>query len=203
MSKFKIKLKITGFEMEIEGSRDDVPLINQAIGQQISGLIQPMNDIVEGEAKIIEEKNVKAAEVQDHEELKSKKRKRTSSRKKETSKTNSTEEINNVVDFRHDPQKHSSPSQIWKTTEKCIWLMYVLGKETNQTEFTAKQITETFNRYFKEAKLIEYSNVNRDLGRAKAKGLKATVGQDVSKNPSTWFLTQDGKAVAEKLISGN
>ena len=41
MSKIKIKLKLTGFELEIEGSKDDIPQIQQAIGQQIGSLLQP------------------------------------------------------------------------------------------------------------------------------------------------------------------
>jgi hypothetical protein len=36
-NKFKIKLEVAGFKLELEGSRDDVPLMAQAVGQQMSG----------------------------------------------------------------------------------------------------------------------------------------------------------------------
>ncbi|MEH2257179.1 hypothetical protein [Nostoc sp.] len=55
-NKFKIKLKVTGFELEVEGSREDVPFMAQAVGQQMSGLLIPASNIVEGE--IIENKDL-------------------------------------------------------------------------------------------------------------------------------------------------
>lgn len=48
-SKFKIKFKVEKLELEIEGNREDVPLITQALGQQVSGLLAPASDIVQGE----------------------------------------------------------------------------------------------------------------------------------------------------------
>ena len=50
MSKFKVKLKLQGLELEIEGSRDDMHLIGQNLGQQMAGLLQPAGAIVEGQA---------------------------------------------------------------------------------------------------------------------------------------------------------
>src|SRR5262245_17137272 len=48
MSKFKIKMKIQGFELEIEGSKEDIPAIANNLSGQIAGLIQPSSDIVQG-----------------------------------------------------------------------------------------------------------------------------------------------------------
>jgi hypothetical protein len=38
MSKFKFKLKLQGLELEMEGSRDDIPLIAHNLGNQLTGL---------------------------------------------------------------------------------------------------------------------------------------------------------------------
>ncbi len=40
-NKFKFKLKITGFEMEVEGSREEVEVITSNIGAQLRGMVQP------------------------------------------------------------------------------------------------------------------------------------------------------------------
>ena len=60
-------------------------------------------------------------------------------------------------------------------------------------------ISATFNKYFKEAGVISTSNVNRDLGRAKAK-LPAQVNSDVNKTPAEWYLTTEGKKIAEQFV---
>ena len=49
MSKFKVKLKIQGFELEIEGSREDAGLLSQNLGKQMNSILQPMGAIIEGE----------------------------------------------------------------------------------------------------------------------------------------------------------
>lgn len=40
MSKFTIKLKLQGLEMEVEGTKEDAPRIAQQIAKQLGGLLQ-------------------------------------------------------------------------------------------------------------------------------------------------------------------
>ncbi len=49
MAKFKVKLKITGFEMEVEGDRDDAAAISQGIASQFGSLMKPAAEIIDGE----------------------------------------------------------------------------------------------------------------------------------------------------------
>jgi hypothetical protein len=51
MSKFTAKLKLTGLELEIEGSRDDVPLITSGVAARLAGAMMPAANIVEGRAR--------------------------------------------------------------------------------------------------------------------------------------------------------
>lgn len=41
MAKFRMRLKIQGFELEVDGEREDIPAITSAIQQQFKGLVQP------------------------------------------------------------------------------------------------------------------------------------------------------------------
>ena len=41
MGKFRIRMKWDAFELEVDGSREDIPLIGQQIGKQLSGVIAP------------------------------------------------------------------------------------------------------------------------------------------------------------------
>ena len=39
MSKFKFKLKLQGLELEMEGAREDIPLMAQNLGNQLTGTL--------------------------------------------------------------------------------------------------------------------------------------------------------------------
>jgi hypothetical protein len=49
MSKFRIRMKLQGLELEIDGAREDASLIIQSVGQQMSNLLQPIDGIIDGE----------------------------------------------------------------------------------------------------------------------------------------------------------
>jgi hypothetical protein len=61
-------------------------------------------------------------------------------------------------------------------------------------------IAKTFNQHFKQASTIRGSNVSRDLGNAKLTA-PALVGEDTTKHPSLWFLTDEGRNRAQALIA--
>lgn len=198
-SKFKIKLKVTGFELEIEGNREDVPLMAQAVGQQMSGLLSPASGIVEGE--IIEGRSLPQPAV----ELQSTPSKKRANRRRSTTSAKSTAGKQGqavAIDWKHDSSKWGSPQQDWSTSDKSIWLLYVVSKEASVSELTGGEISVTFNKHFRQSGQIRTSHINRDLGRLKGiKGKPALAGENTSKTPSTWFLTHEGNKRAQELIA--
>lgn len=195
MSKFRVKVKLQGFELEIEGSRqDDAAIIGRNIGDQISSLLMPAVNIVEGEVGTPASPNqhqLPFAAISD-----GKKR----SRRSRSQSSEPNRESTSVVDFRHDPSKYGMPSQQWNTSQKAIWLLYVVKDVTGISELTTGQIYRTFNTHFRQSKTVTNSNVSRDLGKAKL-ATPALVGEDTTKSPAAWFLTDEGVRRAQALIA--
>lgn len=194
-SKFKVKLKLTGFELEIEGSREDVPLMAQAVGQQMSGLLLPASGIVEGE--IVEDRNLPQATL----EAQPKPRKKQVSRRRSPNSTPNGEHSVVTTDWRHDPLKWGNHQQDWTTADKSIWLLYVVSKEANVSELPGSEVSATFNKHFRQSGQIRTGQINRDLGQAKGlKGKPALVSEDPTKNPSAWYITHEGEKRAQELV---
>jgi len=194
MSKFKIKMKLTGFELEIEGSKEDVPSIQQAIGQQLSGLLQPPSGLIEEtprpQMKTIEPEPAVASPART-----SKARKRPASTA--TPRSNGPDAEAAVSNWPRDITKYCAPTSNWSTSQKALWVLYVAHKEELAAELSTNQIKTTFNLHYRQAKTIDTSNINRDLGRLKGK----VVLEDVTKSPSAWFLTDAGIAAVEQQIN--
>jgi hypothetical protein len=196
MSKFKFKLKLQGLELEMEGSREDIPLIAQNLGNQLTGLIQPAADMAEGKANgeptplTINHSNLDATD-------KKKTRKRRPNSNGSTGSSNATDA--KPIEWTHDSSKYGTPQQTWNTAKKSIWTMYVASQELQLDQLTAPQITDTFNRKFKQAGQIRGANVSRDLGNLKMKS-PAQVGEDTTKSVSEWFLTAAGIEQAQEAI---
>jgi hypothetical protein len=201
MSKFKIKMKLTGFELEIEGSQDNVPEISQAIGRQLAGLMQAPDALLNSATDNV--RTLPAGPVQPAEEIRlDSPSRRKSTRKRRSPSGNGVDEDSQevAVDFRHDPAKYGTPSQSWTTAMKALWLLYVVSQETETQEMSGRRTALTFNKHFRQAKEVTVANVNRDLGRAKIKG--QFVGEDATKSPTAWYLTEEGvKAVQTQIAS--
>jgi hypothetical protein len=201
MSKFKIRMKLQGLELEIDGSREDIPLITQNLGQQLSGLLQPAGAIIEGE--VLEhasprENIVLPPSVTLPQPNTKRRGKRKASSGTKPSVDGQKEE---AVNWKHDSAKYGTPKQGWSTSNKAIWLLYVTGAEAQLSELSAQRITETFNKHFKQAGTILGFNVTRDLGRLKVKrGSSPPVGEDTTKTPSLWYLTDAGRKKAQELV---
>lgn len=198
MAKFKLKMKLQGFELEVEGSREDVPLITQSMAEQFAGLLQPMTAIVEGSSQVsdvVDNSPVSLLEQESSIRKKSK-RKRTSPQRSDSAAVGD----GNIINWRHDPAKYGSPQQKWKTSDKAIWLLYVAGEESNEKELSTAQISATFNKHFRQAKIIQSSNVSRDLGKLKV-SQNAPVAEDTTLNPAKWYLTDEGVKLAAALVA--
>lgn len=194
MAKFKMKLKITGFELEIQGERDEVPQLAHNVQEQMRALLTPAIDL--NDAEIIPTTTAAPAGTPEPKG----KRRRGSRPVKKTTTTATDSSVGVVHTWTHDPARWGNPLQTWSTRLRALWLLYVVKNELAVSQLSTYDIVETFNKHFFEAKTIRVQNVNRDLAVAKSKN-KSEVGEDTTTHPSRWFLTQEGEKVAAKLIT--
>lgn len=193
MSKFKMKLKLTGLELEVEGTREDAPKIAASIGQQLSGFLQPTTLLGNSNGtshKVIE------AEIDGNGT--GKKKKGGNRKSGGSGGTKTSEDVN----FVHDPSKFGTPAQGWTVAQKAIWFIYIVGEQTDIKQQTAYGIMKNFNVMFRSAKTINSANVMRSLEKEKLKGANAPVGTDTTSGTAKYFLTQTGIAIAQKLAKG-
>jgi hypothetical protein len=198
MSKFKVRMKLQGFELEIEGSREDVPLIAQNLSQQLSGLMAPTGAIIEGET--VESARIGAAPPPSVDPSSGFSQTKRKPRRRHNATKPATDTADTVINWRHDSSKYGAPKQAWSTANKALWILYVVKSETEETELSGTQIADTFNKQFRQAGTIKNFNVNRDLGKLKVRKGAALVGEDTTKDPSRWFLTEAGDKKAQELI---
>lgn len=192
-NKVKFKLKITGFELEMEGTKESTALITSQVSQTLRGLIsapsldeEPNNE--NGKNNRVE--NAEAALVPTSTHSKRKRRQRPGNL--------SAQAESDVIDFIHEIDKYGMPSIKWSTSTKSLWLLYVVKQIAKKDAMTTKQIIETFNKHFKQAKTV--ANVGRDLGQLKL-DTNYYVGEDTTKNPHEWYITESGEKHVQKLIA--
>jgi hypothetical protein len=197
MSKYKVKMKLQGFELEIEGAREDLPLITQNIGEQMSGFLKPSGAIIEGVVISGAAPPQPVTPVLPQiEEMRGRVRRRRSG-----TGTNESKESGPAIDWKHNPAKYGMPKQDWNVAKKSLWLLYVVSEELKITELSAGQIAKTFNKHFKQAGSIRPSNVSRDLGKQKVGVTPSPVGEDNTKAPATWYLTDEGRKQAQTSVA--
>jgi len=188
MGKFRLRLKLQGLEVEIDGEREDLPAITAAVQKQFSGMVDPIEIAAADGRKQLSEGN---GPVLDAEAIKDKVR----TPRKRSGSRSSAETAGQVIDFRHDSAKYGNPLQDWTLIEKCVWLLEVIEGITSTKEVSGPQLAVTFNNYYKASGKIHPPHVTRDLGKAKVQN-PALVGED----KTLWFLTVAGKAEAQRLI---
>jgi hypothetical protein len=194
VSKFRIKLKMQALELEIEGVREDASLISRNIGQQMAGLLHPIAGIIDGES-IQQSPALEKVTVFENPAVKK------SRRRRNLGPSSNGIEGSAAIDFKHAPEKYGNPKQEWKTAQKALWLLYVVKEVGGVGELSTRNLVETFNKHFRQSGQITTSNVTRDLGRLKAKGTPAPVGEDATKTPPTWYLTEEGRKRAQALVA--
>jgi hypothetical protein len=190
-------MKLENFELEIEGAREDAALISRNIGQQMASLLGPTEGIVDGDNPDAAPHRLAVASASVDSANKRTRRRRQASGSAPTESDSSSV----VVDFKHHPEKFGNPRQDWKTADKSVWLLYVVKEAAGIGELTTRGLVETFNKHFRQSGTITTSNVTRDLGRLKVKEQPAPVGEDTSKTPSPWFLTEEGRKRAQNLVA--
>jgi hypothetical protein len=184
MAKFRIRLKLQGFELEVDGEREDLPTITAALQRELTGLIPPAETFADGNKRL-----EAAGQVID---ATTKPARRSSRRRASTDDLASTQ----ALGFRHDPAKYGNPKQDWSVTDKCIWTLYVLEDLGQPKEVSAAQLTATFNQHFKASGKLHPPNVTRELPKAKVQN-PALIGED----KDLWYLTAAGKEHAQELIA--
>lgn len=197
MAKFKLKFKLTGLEVEIEGDRQDAPQITAALANQLGGFLAPAAGILLEDQK---PKNLAAIEAETVPSHDVPKKRKTSSRRSSPSKGGSVDTVE-PISYSHDVEKYGNPHQTWSGTKKALWLLFVVNKQTTYTQTSAGVIAATFNKHFRQAGEIRPSNVSRDFGNLKTKKKPAQVGEYTESSPSQWYLTSEGLKEAEKLVS--
>jgi hypothetical protein len=189
MSKFTIKVKLQGLEIEVEGTREDAPKIAGQLGKQIGGLLQAPAALASGngattiDAEVVEPDNG-------------------TGKKKKGKKGGSGQTKTPADDITFVPDsQHGSPQQGWTQAQKAIWFLYIVEKQTNVAQLTAYSIAKNFNKYFKVSGAIYAGNVMRGLEKERLKS-PPTVGADQTSGTSKYFLVNAGKTLAEKLAKG-
>lgn len=200
MSKFKVRMKLQGLEIEIEGAREDIPLITENLSQQISGLIQPAGAIIDGE--VVEDRRSGGTEngqpaAAATPPVRKRRARRTIAGAGANGADGSSKET--ALDWKHEPEKYGNPSKDWSGTDKAIWLLYVTGEVAGVTQLSANRIAATFNKHFYQAGKILAHNAQRDLGRRKIV-TNAPVAEDTTQTPSAWYLTESGRKKAQELV---
>jgi hypothetical protein len=195
MARFKIRMKLQGLELEVEGTRDDVPLIAQSVGQQLAGLLEPAAQIVEGEARADGNGGAPIAPSA----VESSKKGWRARKPRHPAVPASSGDSEASVIWKHDPAKWGNPQQSWSGPHKAVWLLYVASQEGQSKEMSSGTITATFNKMFREAGQLHRRNMARDLGRLKTQS-PPLLGEDATKSPSLWFLTHEGNKRAEELV---
>jgi hypothetical protein len=188
MAKFRMRLKIQGFELEVDGEREDIPAITSAIQSQFSGLIQPAEMMVDGQKQLADPNKTIEGDA-------AKPNSRPGKRRPGTAKSSTAGVATQPIELRHDPAKYGNPLQSWSVTDKSIWMLAVIKGITNTVEVAGPQVAATFNQYFKQSGKVHPPNVTRELGTAKMQN-PAPVGED----KGHWYLTAEGDRQAQALI---
>ncbi|WP_377158390.1 hypothetical protein ACFJIX_05820 [Roseateles sp. UC29_93] len=206
MAKFKVSLKLQGLEVSIEGEKDDIPALTRGISNQLTGLLAPAIGAATGvsghqEGEPPAPPTTASASPPAALEMVQEVRRKGSRKPSSKRSAPATETVSTVVDWPHDPTKFGNPLQTWKTSDKAIWLLYVVANQTSHKDLSARGIADTFNKHFRQSGTILTFNINRDLGKAKTKAGPAVVGEDTTRNPSAWYLTDAGEAYAQSLVA--
>lgn len=185
------EIKIAGLKLEIDDELDAATTAFRAAQQLVAGAIQPAfaQALVNGDAKVING-NTGAPEGEPA--------KLSPSRKAPVRRNRiaSSSDPAKVPAFTHDPDKYGNPATTWKVAQKAIWTLWAIQESGGVQEMTATQIADTFNKYFREFRVISPSNVSRDLGSERKKN-PPTVGSNP--DSGTWYLLEAGKTAAKAL----
>jgi len=201
MGKMEFEFEIVGLQglkVRIKAENDELPKLKNALKSHLNDLIS-LPSVISPTPRVLqpslfqdEDEGVPNATAPVAESKP--KRRSVTPNGSSRGKGNSKEQ---PIVWKHDISSWGNPKEKWATTQKAIWLLYVVGHTAQISEMTSARIASTFNQHFREFKTIISGNVTRDLRKAKKDGL---VQADTTKDPSPWYLTDSGKSYAVKLV---
>ncbi len=198
MPKLDIEFEITGLKLKIKGESDGATGQVADLQRQIAGLVGTINSLTQQATQPSLPAETPTGATQKLIEAPPAD-KRSGSRKAGGRKASGAPRPKaEPVAMKHDAEKYGFPKQAWSTAQKAMWMLHMLAESGDTKEFTAAQISSTFNKHFKSFGEIRPQNVLRDLGSAKGKN--GTVNSDASHDPMTWFLLEAAKPHIATLI---
>jgi hypothetical protein len=199
MPKLDIEFELTGLKLKIKGESDDVSGKVGDLQRQISDLMGTINSLTNQAARptIPADTSTSATPkmIDAPVAANGSGRHKGASRKASTNPRTKAE----AVEFKHDAEKYGFPKQSWSTAQKAMFMLHMLAESGETKEFTAAQISSTFNKHFKSFGVIRPQNVLRDLGNAKGKN--GAVNSDASQDPMKWFLLEAAKTQIAALLA--
>jgi hypothetical protein len=197
MSKFRVKLKLTGLELEIEGSREDVPLLTSNVAAQLAGALMPAANIAEGKARPLLARDPIPATATVVAPIPSAR----TSRKRRSNSSGGGDGASNdgALIWQHDANTWGNPLLKWKAVEKAIYLLYVAKQIGVADQMTVWQMVQTFERHFRTAGKLNKGNIVRDFKNLNSEP-PPKVQMNGSATPAAWYLTDAGIKIAENLV---
>jgi hypothetical protein len=202
MSKLEIEFELTGLKLKIKGDSDEVSGKVADLQRQVQGMMATISAMAqEGVAALPPAPdNGASAKLLESAPMAPEQNGSRASRKSPARKASGvgSRQRAEAIDFKHDADKYGFPKQNWTTAQKAMWMIYVLGEQGDEKEFSASVIAATFNKHFKSFGTILAQNVLRDLG--KEKGKSGAVNSDASQDPMKWYLLEAGKKQIPSLV---
>jgi hypothetical protein len=191
MATFEMEIELTGLKFKIKGDKPEMQQqMAGELAKVISSVVEPVMRAASnpGEVPALTAASTPPAQVIAASPPRA--------RRAKAQRAPAGEKADAGPQWRHDPVKWGPPLQAWKTPEKVIWLLRVAEAEVNRAELATGELAHSFNSMFKESGQIFTKNLPRDLKKSKRDAL-------ISQDPNTqkWYLTSNGKTLADKLIS--
>lgn len=197
-AKFKVTLKLQGLELEVEGSREDIPLLTKNVGAQIAGMLMPATNMVEGKAPALPGREAIDGVARAVQPPSPTRRTRTR-RPASTGDGHTNGKASADIVWEHDANTWGTPLQTWKAVDKAVWLLYVAKQSNAASEMTVPQMVTTFDRLFRTSGRLNRGNIARDFQALNSEP-PPKVHTNGTVNPPTWYLTDAGIKHAEKLV---
>ncbi|HEY1921282.1 MAG TPA: hypothetical protein VGG44_00840 [Tepidisphaeraceae bacterium] len=193
MGRTEIEFELDGFKIgrlkvRIKADKEDAPRISGEIGKLMNFMQPPANLIDEPVRKQIPSTIVPSNIVSNGGRGRSNRRSKSA---------NNGAAATSAVDWQHDPSKWGMPKQEWKAGNKVLWVLYVVKNELGITELTASVIAEVFSTKFRQFGALRKTSMPSILGSLKTSAL---IMDDTTKDPNTWYLSDQGIKSAEQLV---
>jgi len=193
-NRVEFELEITGLKLKVKGSKESAAQITSQVSDTLRNLISPPSVDDGGiNGKNNHTEDTDATILPPNEDGP---KKRGSRKPRQKSPNGNGQSF--AIDFKHEADKYGVPNIKWSSSTKALWLLYVVKQITNIDAMTTSQLIDTFQKHFKQAKAL--INVTRDLGKMKVDS-NLWVGEDTTKNPPEWFITEPGEKQVQKLIT--